>query len=125
MYLRGILTLNLYMIPPNVSNLRIVFFFSHIIKSFERASILSRCRHSLTICEIQCCRHCRPGYSWQSALVAFVEEMRAVLDRNEYVAAIVLHLSTDFDCLTIYSDPVKPQSLQCVESSPLNLSYGC
>jgi len=39
------------------------------------------------------------GYSCQSVLVAITEHWCMALDRNEYVAAILMDLSKAFDCL--------------------------
>ena len=41
----------------------------------------------------------RKGFSCQSVLLAITEEWRNALDRNEYVAAILMDLSKAFDCL--------------------------
>jgi len=41
----------------------------------------------------------RRGYSCQSTLLALTEKWRAALDRNEYVAAVLMDLSKAFDCL--------------------------
>ena len=41
----------------------------------------------------------RKGFSCQSVLLAITEEWRKALDRNEYVAAILMDLSKAFDCL--------------------------
>ena len=42
----------------------------------------------------------RKGFSCQSVLLAITEEWRRALDRNEYVATILMDLSKAFDCLT-------------------------
>ena len=40
----------------------------------------------------------RKGFSCQSVLLAITEEWRNALDRNEYVATILMHLSKAFHC---------------------------
>ena len=42
----------------------------------------------------------RKGFSCQSVLLAITEEWRRALDRNEYVATILMDLSKAFDCLS-------------------------
>ena len=41
----------------------------------------------------------RKGFSCQSVLLAITEEWRRALDRDEYVATILMDLSKAFDCL--------------------------
>ena len=41
----------------------------------------------------------RKGFSCQSVLLAITEEWRRALDRNEYIATILMDLSKAFDCL--------------------------
>ena len=42
----------------------------------------------------------RKGFSCQSVLLAITEEWRRALDRNDYVASILMDLSKAFDCLS-------------------------
>jgi len=41
----------------------------------------------------------RPGYGCQTTLLRLVEDWKAALDNNKYVAAILMDLSKAFDCL--------------------------
>ena len=42
----------------------------------------------------------KKGFSCQSVLLAITEEWRRALDRNDYVATILMDLSKAFDCLS-------------------------
>ena len=44
----------------------------------------------------------RKGQGCQTVLLRLLEDWRAALDNNEYVAAVLIDLSNAFDCLRLY-----------------------
>ena len=84
--------------PFDVQNWRPVSILPITSKLFERAMEEQLSNYFETIFNPYLSAF-RKGFSCQSVLLAITEEWRKALDRNEYVAAILMDLSKAFDCL--------------------------
>lgn len=84
--------------PMLKSNYRPVSILPAISKIFEKVLFNQLYNYFNNIFDKYLCAF-RKGHGCQTTLLRLVEDWKAALDKNEYVAAILMDLSKAFDCL--------------------------
>ena len=84
--------------PLDKHNYRPISILPYVSKLYERSIYLQLSAHFDNFCN-PFLGAFRQGMGCQSTLLRLVGDWRGALDRNEYVAAVLMYLSKAFDCL--------------------------